>query len=174
MGKEIPQVAAGTAKPGGEIQALKPFHRNCTWTGTVKAGAMGPGSPEMQATGHAAFRWVMDGLWVVGEFEQDQFVNGRRAVTWKAHYVAGWDRSAGEYRALVADSNGAITVMKGEVKGSSFVLTSLPDPAGREQPMRLRMTWTPGAGKVLNWRNEGAVNGGPWFLIEEYTCTITE
>ena len=89
MDKAKEQAVTSPVKPGPETLALKRFHMNSTWTGTVKAGAMGPGSPEMSAKGESTFKWIMDGLWVVGDFEQDQFVADKKVLMWKAHYVAG-------------------------------------------------------------------------------------
>ena len=37
-------------------------------------------------------------------------------------------------------------------------------------PVRIRLTWEL-AGPALTWRNEMAVGGGPWSLVEEYLCT---
>jgi hypothetical protein len=59
---------------------------------------MGPDSPKMSAKDKGTFEWILDNLWVVGDFEQDQFVADKKAVTWKAHYVAGWDFRSQEYR----------------------------------------------------------------------------
>ncbi len=59
-----------------EMEALRPFHFDCEWTGKVQAGGMGPDSPEMEAVGKAIYQPIMDGGWLVGDFEQDQFVDG--------------------------------------------------------------------------------------------------
>ena len=64
MGKAVtpPSGAAATPtapamempKPGPEQDALKPFVKNSTSAGTITAGSMGPGSPEIgdQGQGH--------------------------------------------------------------------------------------------------------------------------
>ena len=41
--------------------------------GIVKADMMGPGSPEMRAVGRWTGGPIMDGLWLVGDYQQDQF-----------------------------------------------------------------------------------------------------
>jgi hypothetical protein len=161
----------GPARPRPETTALKRFHVDCTWTGTVKAGAMGPGSPEMSAEGRGEFKWVMGGLWVIGDFMQDQFAGSEKVVTWKAHYVAGWDLGAQEYRALVVDSNGFSSVFRGEIDGDRFVITSMSGMSISDQPAKLRMTWDVTDKTRVRWLNEGSIAGGPWFLIEEYICT---
>ena len=104
-------------KPGPEMEALKRFHYDCEWDGTVQAGGMGPGSPEMKATGKATFRHIMDGTWLVGEFEQEQFVGGALAIKWKAHYVVGWSPHAAAYRVTYVDNNGTASLMDGSCRG---------------------------------------------------------
>ena len=37
-----------SAVAGPEMAALAPFYRNWTWTGTIEAGGMAPGSPQKQ------------------------------------------------------------------------------------------------------------------------------
>ncbi len=93
-------------QPGPETEALRRFLVDCTWAGDVEAGGMGPGSPAMTAIGRATVEWISDGIWAVSDLEQQQFVGGKEVLTWKAHLIAGWDFSAREYRASVADSNG--------------------------------------------------------------------
>jgi hypothetical protein len=41
--------------------------------------------PEMAATGKGVFTPILDGAWLVGDFEQDQFLDGKVVITWKAH-----------------------------------------------------------------------------------------
>lgn len=150
---------------GPEMAALKPFHSDCTWTGYVSAEGMGPGSPRMEANGKATFMQIMGGVWLVGEFEQDQFVNGELVIRWMMHYVVGWNPEAGEYKIILVDNNGATALMRGHIDGDRFVVES----AG-EGPVRLRLTWELGDNGYIKWRNESSINGGPWFLIEEYVC----
>lgn len=149
--------------PGPETEALTRFHRNVTWRGTVKAGGT---VPEMTAIGHGTFRWIGGGLWVVGEFRQDQFHEGRKVTEWNAHYIAGWDYSRRVYVAFAADSNGRCVPFTGEIDGDRFTITSDGATIGGA-PVRLRMIWDL-SGQPMRWRNEMSVAQGPWTLIEEY------
>ncbi len=150
--------------PGPETEALRRFHRDVSWTGTVKAnGAV----PEMTAVGWGRFRWVSDGLWVVGEFQQDQFYEGQKVAEWSAHYVAGWDYSREAYAAFAADSNGRCVSFTGTIEGDRFTITSDGATIGG-MPVRLRMIWDASSPGVMNWRNEMSVAEGPWTLVEEY------
>jgi hypothetical protein len=149
------------------MAALRPFQFDCEWTGTVKAGGMGPGSPEMTGVGTATFRPIMDGAWLVGEFEQDQFVDGKLVITWKAHYVVGWDPRVGEYRITYVDNNGSAALMRGWIEGAArFVIETLG-----EATVQSRMAWERLDDGQVAWRNDCSIDGGPWFLVEEYVCT---
>jgi hypothetical protein len=151
---------------GPEMDALRPFHFDCQWTGTVQAGGMGPGSPAMVGVGTATYRPIMDGAWLVGDFAQDQFVDGVRVIAWRAHFVVGWDPRAGEYRATYVDNNGSAALLRGGIEGERFILETLGDA-----PVRVRLTWTLQAPGRLTWRNDCSIAGGPWVLVEEYVCT---
>jgi hypothetical protein len=150
--------------PGCEVNDLERFHRNGTWTGTIRAGAIGAGSPEMIGTGRARFHWIQQGLWVVGDFEQDQRLpDGTFILRWELHWVAGWDPRAKEYRASTADNNGGMAIFRGRINGDVLVFEST-DPASPQ----LRLTWDLRDPTAPKWRNEGCLDGTSWFLIEEY------
>lgn len=149
-------------KPGPETGALARFHPNGTWTGRVKAGGMGPGSPEMEARGRADCEWIINGLWRSCRFEQDQFVAGERVVTWKAHWIAGWDARAEEYRGMAVDSNGISMMFRGRVEDDRLIMESM-DPA-----VPLRFVWDATNPDAIAWRNEIMTEDGSWRPIEEY------
>lgn len=160
-------------QPGPETEALRRFLVDCTWAGDVEAGGMGPGSPAMTAIGRATVEWISDGIWAVSDLEQQQFVGGKEVLTWKAHLIAGWDFSAREYRASVADSNGNLGLYVGQIEGDRLTLTSMSEYMIWGQPTRLRFTWDVHGPGLMKWRNETSVKGGPWTLVEEYTMTPT-
>lgn len=152
---------------GAEMAALRRFHQDSTWRGTITAGAMGPGSPPMTATGSGTHRLIQDGRWVVGDYRQDQYLpDGTRAVSWQLHWVAGWDPARREYRAALADCYGHAEVMAGRIAGDRLVFESVGDPG-----VRLRLTWLRHEDGSLTWRNEARTGDGPWALVEEYRCT---
>ncbi|GAA4880328.1 nitroreductase family deazaflavin-dependent oxidoreductase [Actinomycetospora straminea] len=153
---------------GDEMEALRRFHRDTTWTGTIAEGGMGPGSPAMTATGSGTHHAIQDGRWVVGDYRQEQYLlDGTHVLSWQLHWVAGWDPFRREYRAVLADCYGHAEVMAGHIDGDRLVFESTGDPA-----VRIRLTWERRPGAVL-WRNEASVDGGPWSLVEEYRCTPT-
>ena len=152
--------------PGAEMDALRRFHRDVTWTGTIQAGGMGPGTPAMTAEGSGRHEVIQDGRWIVGTYEQDQFLlDGTHVLRWQLHWVAGWSPADGEYRATVADVYGHAEVMRGRIDGDRLVFESIGDP-----PVRIRLSWEL-SGAVVLWRNEMSVQGGPWSLVEDYVCT---
>jgi hypothetical protein len=150
---------------GPEMAALAPFYRDWRWTGTIQAGGMGPGSPEMSGEGHATCRLIQDGLWYDCDFEQDQrLADDTFVLTWRLHWVAGWDGMAGEYRAASADNNGPnLSIFRGRIEGSILVYESLS-----EGVPRIRLTWILDDETHARWRNEFTMDGQAWMLIEEY------
>jgi hypothetical protein len=153
--------------PGAEMVALRRFHRNVTWTGSIEEGAMGPGTPGMTATGHGTHELIQDGRWIVGTYEQDQYLpDGTFVLHWQLHWVAGWDPTSGEYRATVADNYGHADVLRGWIDADGLVFESLDD-----RPVRIRLVWKAESETELTWRNEMSVGGAPWSLVEEYRCT---
>ncbi len=159
----------GPKEPGPETEALREFFPDggrFSWSGTVKAGGMAPGSSEMVGEGSGKVKWIMDGLWAMCEFQQDQFIKGRKILSWKLHLVVGWDFLAREYRAVGVDTNGSALIFKCKIEGRVFTLATDAIVAGRPAKLRMRQDYTdPNA--VL-WKNEFSVNDGPWQLIEEY------
>jgi hypothetical protein len=93
---------------GPEMEALRRFCRDSTWEGWIREGGMGPGTPTMKGVGRATFKPIQDGRWIVGDFEQDQFLDdGTFVLKWELHWVVGWAPRFGEYRAAMADAYGA-------------------------------------------------------------------
>lgn len=154
---------------GPEMEALAAFHFDCSWTGTVAAGGMGPGSPEMDAIGEAVYRPIMDGAWLVGDFAQEQFIRGERVINWRAHVVIGWDPRAGEYRATYVDNNGSSALLHGWIEDDRFIMETLGETEDRN-----RLVWTRIDSRTVAWRNDYALGSGPWTLVEEYVCARKE
>ena len=154
------------ATPGAETAALARFHWDCEWTGTIEPNMMGPGSPEMSAVGRATFAWTDDGLWLRGEFVQDQFTDDRLVLTWRAHYLVGWDPQARDYVAFLADNCGHAGFMRGAIAGDRLVMETPGDG-----PVRFRVTWELSDPGAPSWRDEVSVSGGPWQLVERYVLT---
>jgi Protein of unknown function (DUF1579) len=156
-------------QPGDEMQRLARFHRDVRWTGTIQAGGMGPGSPAMTANGEGRHHTIQNGLWIVGDYRQDQYLtDGSFVLTWELHWVAGWDATSREYVATHADNYGHAGVLGGRLAGDRLVFES---PAGLA--VRIRLTWDVRTADRLTWRNEISVDGGQWALVEQYDCLVT-
>jgi hypothetical protein len=160
--------------PGPEMVALARFFPDVTWTGRVNAGGMGPGSPEMTATGRGGHHRIQDGRWIVGTYTQDQFLlDGAYVLTWQLQWVVGWDPDRGEYRATIADNYGHAEVMSGHIDGDRLVFVTVSDA-----PVRLRLTWDASDPSNITWRNEAAIADppwtGPWMPVETYHMTPVE
>ena len=149
---------------GEETAALRRFHRDVTWQGRIEEGGMGPGTPAQTATGKATHHWIQDGRWVVGDFEQEQYLeDGTFVLKWQLHWVCGWDDANGEYRATIADCYGHTEIMRGRIEGDQMIFASM-----RQTPPMLMMTWDASVPDLLLWRNEMSLDGEDWQLIEEY------
>ena len=165
---ETPLVIPASARAGTEMAALAPFYQDWVWTGRIEAGGMGPGSPAMSGVGRATCRLIQDGLWYACDFEQDQHLaDGTFVLTWRLHWLAGWDRASGEYRASSADNNGPnLSIFRGRIVGNELVYESL----GEALP-RIRLTWILDDETHARWRNEYTLDGQTWMLVEEYRMT---
>lgn len=150
--------------PGREMGAIRRFHRDGTWTGTIHAGGMGPGTPMQVASGRARHRWIQDGTWLVGDYEQDQLLrDGTHVLTWKLHWVCGWDPAAGAYKATLVDNFGRADLLSGRVVGDSMIFTSV----GPEPPIQ-RVTREAMLGGPILWRSEMSRDGASWIRIEDH------
>jgi hypothetical protein len=155
---------------GPEIAALQRFFPDVTWKGTIVEGGMGPGTPEMTAEGRGVCRTIQDGLWIVGDFEQEQFLrDGTFVLKWQLHWVVGWDPAAGEYRATHSDNYGHAGVMRGRLKGDLLTFETVG-----EGPVRQQMIWNISDPDAMTWQNEISFDGSPFALVEKYKFEVVE
>jgi hypothetical protein len=151
------------------MAALSRFYADVTWTGRIEPGGMGPGTPAMTGRGEGHHHRVQDGMWIVGDYRQDQFLDdGTFLLTWQLHWVTGWDADAGEYVATHNDNYGHAGVMHGRLDGDRLVYESSDGAA------RLRMTFDASDPTGVVWINETSTADGPWRLIERYRMTPSE
>lgn len=154
-------------EPGEETIALRRFHRDGSWKGSIQEGGMGPGTPPQIATGRATHHWIQNGRWVVGDFEQDQYLeDGTFVLKWELHWVCGWDPRAREYKATIADCYGQADVLHGWIEDDRMIFESIGD-----RLPRLRLTWDAGSADSVLWRNEMSLDGTTWTLVEDYEIT---
>jgi hypothetical protein len=153
--------------PGPDMEDLRRFFPDVTWTGTIQEGGMGPGTPAMTAVGWGKHEVIQDGRWVVGTYEQDQFLpDGTFVLKWQLHWVAGWAPEVGRHLATMTDNYGHADVYAGRIEGDRLTFESSAD-----KPVRLRFIWDVSDPSDIIWRNEMAMGDGTWFLIEEYHMT---
>jgi len=146
---------------------LERFYADVTWTGTIEAGGMGPGTPAMTARGRGTHGHLHGGLWIVGDYRQDQFLDdGSPVLTWQLHWVVGWDPGHREYRATTADNYGHADVMRGRVDGDRLIFETLTPG-----PVNLRLIWDASDPGGIVWSNEASPDGVHWRLIESYRMT---
>jgi hypothetical protein len=156
-------------RPGPEMASLHRFFRDVTWTGTILPGGMA-GLARDDRRGPRTHRTIQDGLWIVGDYEQEQrLADGTFVLTWRLHWVAGWDPDAAEFRATNADNCGHAGVMHGRLDRDVLTFESLG-----EGPVRLRMVWNLADPEAMTWRIEMSVGGAPFALVEEYRLRRVE
>jgi uncharacterized protein DUF1579 len=150
--------------PGPEMAALTRFYPDVTWTGTISAGGMGPGTPEMTAHGRGTHELIQDGRWIVGTYSQEQYLtDGSYVLTWQLHWVVGWDPTLGGYRATLADNYGHADVMRGRIDGDRLIYETAD-----ARPVRLRLTWDLTNPTTPVWTNEVCLRRDTWQLVESY------
>lgn len=153
-------------KPGPETQALRPFIGSFTWTGTAKAGAFGPGSPEMPTRGRERCRWILGNLWAECEL-QDTAGKGKQAITWKATELVGYDLMAKQYVAAFVDNMGGMMTMKGMLEGSKLTFEGAGMMNG--EPWKDRVTYDASNPKAIQFTEERSMKGSPFAVAEEAT-----
>jgi hypothetical protein len=152
--------------PGPQMAELARFLVDTNWTGTIMQVGWVQEHQKWTAVVSVATRPFEDGRWIVGTYEQDQFLTDRSFVLkWQLHWVAGWDPAASEYRATFADNYGRAGVMRGWIEGDDLTFETLGD-----EQVRVRLVWDITDPADIVWRNEMSVGGSPWSLVEEYQC----
>ncbi|NIK59130.1 DUF1579 family protein [Kribbella shirazensis] len=150
-----------------QMARLARFHRNVRWTGTIQPGSYGPGSPALTTIGEARYRTIQNGLWILGEHEQDVYLtDGTFVRHTQLHWIAGWDPETGEYQASTADSEGHFTFLTGHIAGRLLTFDSIGHPR-----LRTRLFWHVADAETMTWRTEVSVEGGPYELVERNVCT---
>jgi hypothetical protein len=125
---------------------------------------MGQRTPQQVAVGSASHHWIQDGRWVVGDYQQDQYLDdGTFILHWELHWVCGWDPMTAEYRATIADNYGHADVMRGHIDGDVMTFESFDN-----RSPRLRLSWDASDPNGVLWRNEMSLDGERWNLVEDY------
>jgi len=152
--------------PGPETTALKPFVQSMTWVGKMPAGSMGPGSPEMTSKGKSTCKWIMNNLWAACDLE-DHTGTGKQSMTWKGHWVVGWDFGAKEYRGVMADSFGTATMFSGKLDGTKLVFESQGEVDMMGMKAKVRTTMDAADPKAIKFTSEHQAKGQPWVVDGE-------
>jgi hypothetical protein len=158
---EMPEMTP--PKPGPETEALKPFSKSLSSTGTVPAGAWAPNSPEMPTKGRATCKWVLNKLWVSCDIKETTG-KGKQAMKWEGNWVFGYDVGAKAYRGTMTDNWGMQTAMKGTLEGSKMTWES-GEIQMMGHPTKIRITEDATNPKAIQFTSEHEVNG-KWVVDE--------
>jgi hypothetical protein len=157
--KDAPPAGAEMAppKPGPETEALKPFAKSVTSSGTIPAGVMG-GNPELTTKGKSTCKWVLNNLWVSCEIEEN-VGSGKQAMKWAGHWVFGYDFIAKGYRGTMTSTMGDQTQMKGTLEGSKLVWENIEEMKVPGMPSKSRITLDATDPKAIKFSEEGYLQG---------------
>jgi hypothetical protein len=142
-------------KPGPDQEALKPFIHNGSYTGTHMMEGK-----EMPEKGRQTCKWLPGGMWASCDIEMTSG-SGKTAMKWNGHLVMGYDNMAKGYRAVMTDSMGTMSRMKGTLDGKKMVWESMDEMKGGPpgMPTKERVTDDATDPKSEKMTFEGEVNG---------------
>jgi hypothetical protein len=146
------------AKPGPEQEALKPFAKSVTSTGTMVAGGMGPGSPETPTKGKSTCKWIAGNMWVQCDIDETMGA-GAKAMKWAGHWVFGYDNVAKAYRGVMTDNFGMMERMKGSLDGSKLTWESQDEMKIPNMPSKSRITLDATDPKNIKFTEEAFIDG---------------
>jgi hypothetical protein len=141
-------------KPGPEQDALKPFVRNGTYTGTRTM----PDGKETPTKGKQACKWLPGNMWASCDIEMSTGA-GKTATKWMGHLVMGYDTMAKGYRAVMTDNMGMMGRMKGALEGSKMTWESMDEMKVPGMPSKERVTDDLSDPKAEKMTFEGWING---------------
>ena len=145
-------------KPGPDQDALKPFVRSGSYTGT----RVGPDGKDMPTKGKQTCKWLPGNMWASCDIEMTEG-SGKTAMKWMGHLVMGYDTMAKGYRAVMTDNMGMMGRMKGTLEGSKMVWESMDEMKGAPpgMPTKERVTDDASDPKAEKMTFEGWM-GGKW------------
>ncbi len=152
---------AAMAMPRPRQEALKPFVHNIVSTGTVVAGGMGPGSPEMTTKGKATCKWLPGNMWAACDIE-DTSGTGKQAMHWMGHWVFGYDNIAKGYRGVMTDNFGMMGRMKGTLEGTKMTWETMDEMKIPNMPSKSRVSLDAADPKNIKFTEE-VFMGGKWM-----------
>lgn len=140
-------------KPGPDQEALKPFVRSGSYTGTRMMG-----DKEMTEKGKQTCKWLPGGMWASCDIEMTTG-SGKTAMKWMGHLVMGYDTMDKGYRAVMTDNMGMMGRMKGTLDGKKMVWESMDEMKVPNMPSKERVTDDASDPKAEKMTFEGYMNG---------------
>lgn len=141
-------------KPGADQDALKPFIKSGSYTGT----RMMPDGKEMPEKGKQTCKWLPGGMWASCDIDMSTGT-GKTATKWMGHLVFGYDTMAKGYRAVMTDNFGMMGRMKGTLDGKKMVWESMDEMKVPNMPSKERVTDDASDPKAEKMTFEGYMNG---------------
>jgi Protein of unknown function (DUF1579) len=168
---DIEQVERAKAVAVAKSGKLAPLAGPISWTGTLQANAIGPGSPEGQIAGRGTGTWVNDGLYLLFAGEQT-YTLGELTWAWKGHFLIGYDPAVQRYREILADNIGM--GLKDCTLQDTRLTVDFPPGVAFEaagHSIRYRQTYDWAEPGKITLTMEREVDGGDWVLTERSVAT---
>jgi hypothetical protein len=143
-------------KPGPDQDALKPFVRSGSYTGT----RVGQDGKDVATKGKQTCKWLPGNMWASCDIEMTTGT-GKTAMKWMGHLVMGYDTMAKGYRAVMSDNMGMMGRMKGTLDGTKMTWESMDEMKVPGMPSKERVTDDVTDPKVEKMTFEGWM-GGKW------------
>jgi hypothetical protein len=138
--------------------------------GTMKAGAMGPGSPEMATKGTHNCKWSKDQLWLDCEISSGPATPDKKMPPWMGHIHTGYDYMNKIYRSVGVDNMGCAMMMEGKLDGQKLTLESVGTYMMMGKPVKSRITLDMTDPKAIKFMGEHQMDG-KWMVSDEATLT---
>ena len=173
-GKTAAPASGGTAapamempKPGPDQDALKPFAKSGTGSGTH----VGQDGKEAATKGKQTCKWLPGNMWAACDIDETMGA-GKSAMHWMGHWVMGYDTMAKAYRGFMTDNMGMSGRMKGTLDGAKMVWESMDEVKVPGMPSKERVTEDVSDPKVDKLTFEGWMNG-KWMPTGTMTMKLS-
>ena len=148
-------------QPGPEHQQLAYWVGNWKADVTNKESALGPAGREA---------WTFSFEWFPGRFHlvYRSETSGADGKSTGLGFF-GYDSEAKQYVLDEISSSGSTLLLRGVRQDNRWLFTCDQTLSGR--PLRMRLVETEVSASELTWVAEAAIDGGPWFPIQEGRAT---
>ena len=163
---------ANVRGPTPQTEALAPLVGNFNLTGTIPARTLANDQPEMSSSGTHSCKWIMNNLFIECDVD-DTAQAGEAKTRWMGHIVLGWDHQDKVYRGTIADSQGTIGLVQGNMKDNKLVLELVSKNTLGGQPFKYRISFDFTDPSAIKFSSE-VKQGTRWIVSEKKVLRKTQ